>query len=152
MPGNEFGPSGRAGQHTVDWWQISIFLLNVVIKTGVLLVFNVLGLLKLAPVVENWGYWGVVATAAILAVALSLLVLGVLVLFAFGFMATCGMVIVLLPFLGYFVMKALLALTPQLVSAPNEDGFVLLVLGTILLLATVPSKRKPPQQPPAVHH
>jgi len=136
------------GAGSIDFRRILKFALSVVLKTGLLLLFHVLGWLKLAPVVESWGFWGVVATAAILAAVCTLLVLLGLAVFNVGFVFTCGLIIVLVPFVGYFLMKALLMFAPQFVSAPNDHWFVLLLLGTALLLVTVPFKRiRKPQQP-----
>lgn len=136
-------PSDNADEDAggIDFRRIVKFLLNVVIKTGVLLLLHLLSWLKLAPAVQSWGFGGTVVTAVVLAVVISLLVMVGEAAFTLGFMLTCGLFLVLLPFAGWFLMKALLVVAPQFATAPNDHWFVLLLLGTALLLATVPTKR-----------
>lgn len=125
--------------------------MNVVFRTCVILIMHLLGWLVLTPVVSSWGFGGVMVAALVIAVVFALLFELIVKAYFLSAMASCGMTVFLAPvfaaLLGFVTLRATLAFGSQLVTAPNDGWFMVLVLGTMIWFAAVPRyvlrKRQP---------
>ncbi len=127
---------------TVDFHLIIIGVLTAAVKTGVLMIFHFLGWLKLMPLQKGWGTWGVVATAVIVAIVVTIVTVMILELAFWLQGCTCFFSLLLVPLSGYIALKMMLDLAPQLITAPGANFLGLLVLGSLLAIAMVPTKQR----------
>jgi hypothetical protein len=125
--------------------------MNVLFRTGVILIMHLLGWLVLAPAVPSWGLGGVMVTALVMAVVFTLLFELIVKVYFLSAMASCGVTIFVVPvfiaLMGFFTLRATLAFASKLVTAPDDGWFVVLLLGTLIWIAAVPRfmlrKRRP---------
>lgn len=143
---------GRRDREVLSPWlnAFRIFM-NVLFRTGVILIMHLLGWLVLNPAVPSWGLGGVVVTALIVAVVFALLFELIVKVYFLSAMASCGLTVFLAPvfasLLGFITLRATLEFASRLVVAPNDGWFVVLLLGTLIWFAAVPQfmlrKRRP---------
>jgi hypothetical protein len=134
---------GRRDREVLSPWlnAFRIFM-NVLFRTGVILIMHLLGWLVLAPAVPSWGLGGVMATAIVIAAVFALLFELIVKVYFLSAMASCGVTIFLAPvfaaLLGFITLRATLEFASRLVTAPDDGWFVVLLLGTLIWFAAVP--------------
>jgi hypothetical protein len=116
--------------------------MNVVFRTGLILVMHVLGWLTLQPVVLSWALGGVAVTALILAAIFALLFELIFRVYVLSTLVSCGATMLVVPvfmvLMGFLTLRATLEFASQFVAAPDDGWFVVLVLGTMIWFAAVP--------------
>lgn len=128
--------------------------MNVLFRTGLILIMHLLGWLVLTPVVPSWGIGGLAVTALVLAVIFALLFELITTPYVLSAVVSCGMsaflALVFMVLLGFLTLRATLKFAAQVVTAPDDGWFVVLVLGALIWFAAVPRymlrRRRPVQR------